>query len=89
MNILVIEAEIPMPSKSEDIITKSKNIICPECKEDIKFSIEDYVINLFECKNKHDKDNIFLDEFYSTQNINILKIIWEICGKYNKGNVYI
>ena len=75
MNILVIEAEAPMPSKSEDTFIKSKNIICPECKEDIKFSIEDYIINLFECKNKHDIDNIYIEEFDSTQNINILKII--------------
>ena len=88
MNILVVEAELPMPLKSEETIIKSKNIVCPECKEDIKFGIEDYVINLFECKNKHDIDNIFLDEFDSTQNINISKIICEICGKYNKGNVY-
>ena len=88
MNILVIEAEAPMPSKSEDAIIKSKNIICPECKEDIKFSIEDYIINLFECKNKHDIDNIYIEEFDSTQNINISKINCEVCGKYNKGNVY-
>ena len=62
MNILVVEGEIPeVPHK--DIFIESYNIICPECKEDIKFKIEDYTINLFECKNKHDIDNIFLDEF--------------------------
>ena len=60
MSVLVFESEFEV--KEKDII-KSKNIICPECKEDIKFSIDDYIINLFECKNKHDKDNIFLDEF--------------------------
>ena len=87
MNFLVVEAEIPLPPQPEYII-KSKNIICPECKEDIKFSIDDYVINLFECKNKHDIDNIFLDKFDSTQNINISQIKCEICGNYNKENIY-
>ena len=88
MNILVLEAIIPNQNQTKEIIINSKNIICPECKEDIKFSIDDYVINLFECKNKHDIDNIFLDKFDSTQNINISQIKYEICGKYNKGNMY-
>ena len=87
MNILVIEGEVhPVPE--QDLFIKSNNIICPKCKEDIKFKNEDYVINLFECKNKHDINNIFLDEFDSTQNINISKIICQICRKYNKGNVH-
>ena len=88
MNFLVVEAIIPIQNQTEDIIIKSKNIICPECKEDIKISIDDYVINLFECKNKHDIDNIFLDKFDSTQNINISQIKCEICGNYNKENIY-
>ena len=87
MNILVIESEGQAPI-TQDCIIKSNNIICPECKEDIKFKIDDYVINLFECKNKHDIDNIFLNEFNSTQNVNISKIICQNCGKYNKGNVH-
>ena len=88
MNILVVEGESQPVQPPQDYIIKSNNIICPECKEDIKFNIEDYVINLFECKNKHDKDNIFLDEFNTTQNINVSKIICQNCGKYNKANVH-
>ena len=87
MNILVIEDEEQVQPQQDSII-KSKNIICPECNEDIKFKVEDYVINLYECKNKHDIDNIFFDKFNSTQNINISKIICQIFGKYNKGNVH-
>ncbi len=87
MNILVVEEEAPEPPTNE-IIIKSNKIICPECQEDIKFKIEDYQINLFECKNGHDIDNIFLDEFKLNQNINISKIICQNCGKYNKGNVH-
>ena len=45
MNILVIQDEEQVQSQQDSII-KSKNIICPECNEDIKFKVEDYVINL-------------------------------------------
>ena len=88
MNILVVEDVDNPISPMLNHIIKSKNIICPECKEDIKFKIEDYVINLYECKNKHDIDNIFLNEFDSTQNINISKIICKNCGNYNKSIVH-
>ena len=71
MNVLVIESDEPIQPPQVDCIIKSNKIICPECKEDIKFGIGDYFINLFECKNKHDIDNIFLDVFDSTQNKNI------------------
>ena len=70
MNVLVIEGEDSGEGEGKtpplDCIIKSGKIICPECKEDIKFSIDDYVINLFECKNNHDIDNIFLDKFEET-----------------------
>ena len=88
MNLLVVEAEFTTQFQTEEIIIKANNIICPKCNEDIKLNIKDYTINLFECKNKHDIDNIFLDEFSQTQNINITKIECEICRKYNLGNVY-
>ena len=84
MNILVVEGVDHPISPTQEHNIKSKNIICPECKEDIKSKIEDYVINLYECKNKHDIDNIFLNEFDSTQNLDISKIICQNCGKYNK-----
>ena len=30
---------------------KSKDIICPECKESIFMNVKDYKINLFDCIN--------------------------------------
>ena len=54
-----------MEIKEKDII-KSKNIICPECKENIKMDIIDYKINIYECKNGHKKENILLNEFEET-----------------------
>ena len=87
MNILVNEVKDQPIPQLQDCIIKSNHIICPECKEDTKFTIEGYVINLSGCKNNHDIDNIFLDKFNSTQNINLSEIICQDCGKYNKGNV--
>ena len=67
-------------------IIKSKNIICPECKENTRIKIEDYQIKLYECKNNHIIDNILLEEYEDTQNIDISKIKCEICKGKNKGN---
>ena len=75
MSILVFENEIEL--KKNDII-KSGNIICPECKENIKMDIINYKINIYECKNKHKIENILLNEFEETQNINRTNIIYDI-----------
>ena len=74
MNVLVNELiqDGPNPAPT-DCIIKSKDIICPECKENIKLKVDGYNILLSECRNKHDKD-LFIDEFNETQNINISEI---------------
>ena len=61
----------------QDILTlkKSKNIICPECNENIRISIVDYKVSLYECKNGHKMDNILFNEFEKTQNIDETKIL--------------
>ena len=85
MNILVYE------NQTEIIINnkiKSKNIICPECKENIKMDLKDYKINLYDCINGHRTDNILLNEFEETQMIEQDKIICEICQKNKKNNSY-
>ena len=86
MNILVIEGEGQLPH--HDNIIKSKKIICPECKEDINFKINDYKICLYDCKNGHQINDILFDEFEKTQEINISKIICDSCNKSNKGLTY-
>ena len=72
--------------ENEDFLNsqKSKNIICPECKENIRILIKDYRISLYDCKNGHRKDNILLDKFENTQYIDESKIICEICKDNNK-----
>ena len=63
---------------------KSKDIICPYCKENIRMNINEYKINLLKCSNGHSIENILLDEFEETQNINLEEIICNICKNYNK-----
>ena len=67
-------------------IIKSKYIICPKCKENIQFKINDYKIHLYECKNGHSFANILLNEFEKTQYIDISKIICKKCKEKNKSN---
>ena len=69
-------------------IIKSKEIICPECGEICKIKIKDYKVTLFECKNNHKINNIFLNKFDYTQNIDQSKIVCNICKKNNKSNTY-
>ena len=60
MSVLVYDIENKIEDKTK---IKSKNIICPECKEDIKMNIRNYKINLFGCKNNHSKNNLSFNEF--------------------------
>ena len=87
MNIIASDNEINKKERTIDIV-KSKNIICPKCKESIKMDIKDYKITLYGCKNNHNIENILLNEFGRTQNIDRAKIICDICKKNNKSISY-
>ena len=84
MSVLVYDIENKIDDKSK---VKSKNIICPECKEDIKMNIKDYKINLFGCKNNHSKNDILFDEFEKTQIIDLKDIKCGLCQD-NKAKTY-
>ena len=85
MNITVKDKNI---INSNISIKKSKDIICPICYENIKLYIEDYNIFLYECKNKHEINNILFNEFEKTQKIDISKIKCEICKEKNKNETF-
>ena len=61
-------------------INKTKIIRCPTCKDICKYEIENYKINLYGCKNEHIMNNIKLNEFYNTQNIDMSKIKCDKCN---------
>ena len=83
MNILVYE--INMKTEKENI-NKINEIICPECKENILININEYKINLYNCKNKHKYNDILISEY--NQNIDISRIICNKCKIKNKSNTY-
>ena len=69
------------------MFVKSNDIICPECGKYSLISIKNYKISLSNCQNKHNINNIPLDEFEKTQNINFSKITCGICG-LKKSNIF-
>ena len=86
MKILVYDKEENI-NNNENII-KSKDVICPECKENILINIKDYRINLYDCKNNHIKNNILLEEYENTQKIDISKIKCDKCRDKNLSNIF-
>ena len=89
MKILVIE-ENNKVIRSENL-QEINEIVCPECGENILLNIEDYRINIYNCKNDHNKnkiDNIPIFELNNITRIVISKIECNICKENNKGNTY-
>ena len=66
MNIIVLDNKNTQNNISEK---KSKNIICPECKENIRIKINKQGIVLYDCRNGHKKKYISLEEFEKSQYI--------------------
>ena len=83
MNVLAEEIEEYNDISNENII-KSKNIICPKCKENILIEFDDYNINLYKCKNGHELNNLSIKDFENTQYINLSHIICNNCKKKTK-----
>ena len=85
MKIIVTMIENDEQNK-EQIISKSKDIICPRCKEPCRITTENYEIKLYECVNSHITENIKFKDFDETQNINESQIKCDNCKFKNKGN---
>ena len=78
-NEMIILVEEKNKSKN-NIMKKSKSIVCPTCKENCLINMDQYKIKLYECKNCHETNNILLDEFNDTQSIDAFKV----CNNCNK-----
>ena len=63
MNILVNKNKDDINEKNEII---SKDIICPECKDNILIDIKNFKINFSGCNQNHNKNNIILYSFEET-----------------------
>jgi len=65
----------------------SKEIICPTCQENCLIKLKDYKFDL-NCKNKHEFNDILLNEYNKYQTVDLSKIICEDCKQKNKSNVF-
>ena len=74
--------------KPNEVISKSKEIICPKCFNPCRIKFENSKIKLYDCINEHITENINLNEFKNTQNINLSKITCDKCKEKNKGNTF-
>ena len=61
MNILVYPNNIDINQQKKAMV--SKEIICPECKENTLIDIKNYKINLSGYKNKHEIKDIILYKY--------------------------
>ena len=76
-NILVFDKN--NENNEDNSLQKSKNIICPICKEICRIYIKDYKITLSDCKNKHITNNILFENFKYTQLVDESKIKCNFC----------
>ena len=88
MTVIVHEGISPLNNSLNKVMTKSKDIICPICKENCRMCIINYKIILYGCKNGHKTNNIFLEDFNNTQLINESSIICDDCHNENKGSCF-
>ena len=85
ISILVFRIREDM--KSDNII-KSKEIICPECKENIFIELKDFKINLTGCKNGHIINNLSFEDYENVQVLDISTIKCDSCKIRNKGIIH-
>ena len=86
MNILLFERKRTTIIQEKKI--KSEEIICPKCQENTFININNYKINFSQCPNGHVLNNILFKEFDETQNIDISKIVCDICKIKTKSNIF-
>ena len=84
---IILVCDYNRNSTYEDVLINSKEIICPKCKKGACISMNNYKICIDNCSNGHKTDNISINDFKNTQNINLSSIICNICKIKNKGNV--
>ena len=88
--ILVLSINSTINNDNTNMI-KSKEIICPICKEICKYDIKNHKIKLYGCKKGHiinNINNIKLDEFNNKQIIDISQIKCDKCKNNSKSNTF-
>lgn len=90
MNILVnnISDINENENNNQELYSKSKYIICPNCKGNCKIEIDHYKLSFYDCKQKCKKDSVSFNEYENSQKINESLIICDNCKKQNKNQTY-
>ena len=90
MSLLVFEGKDPKEKEKEKEkkLIRLRQVICPICQENIRIKIENYKIDLFDCKNGHKIRNILLSDYDKTQNVDESKIKCDICKTNDKASAY-
>jgi len=68
---------------------KLNEIICPKCNESIFVKINEYKINLYNCKNNHNIDNILINEYENIEKLDVSKLKCNNCKKKKKRKINI
>ena len=76
------------PENNKPIIKKSKQIICPNCSQSAQIKLKNCKISICECKHHHKNNDLNINDFNSSQNIDESKIICGKCKYCNKGSTY-
>ena len=84
IKIIVVKKDA---DNSNIYLEKSKEIICPECKESAFIYFKNYKM-FFKCKNGHELKDFLFEQYEKTQKIDISNIICEQCKKNKKSNTY-
>lgn len=85
MNVLVYNKD---DNQKKPNFQFSKEIICPECGDNINLNIKNYKVFLSDCKNGHNFNDILFNDFLKTQLIDITKIKCDICKTNNKSESF-
>ena len=77
---VIVVQSLDDPTKKDSLVI-SKYIICPLCKQSSIIKMDDFKINLSDCKEGHKVDKITLDKFEEGQKIDYEKIECHHCKK--------
>jgi len=79
-NIKLLVFELETEEEDNESIIKSRNIICPICKELCLINFKDYKIFFSNCRNNHKLSNILFNELNDFLKINEAKILCDKCN---------
>ena len=85
--IIMTVYKIDDDTDKRKVFVKANEIICPECNESVDVKLNDYKINLYNCKNNHN-NNVLIKDYEKSQLMEISKIMCEICNDKNKSEVH-